>query len=125
MTSLTTAGIFGPIVYIFRSADKCLYIGSSKNGLGRALQRNHHRFSEIIECAVVLEYIVCDSIISMHKLERDLIWRENPRFNVVHSHGTEKGKRKEVIERRHTKYREEYNEWMKRNEDVEYLEDLT
>lgn len=71
----------GPIVYCWIKDEKYLYIGSSKNGLGRTLAPGHNASIKSLVIGADLEIIPCASIDEARKLESEMILKNNPEFN--------------------------------------------
>ena len=62
-----------PVVYIFATAERFTYIGSSKYGLYRIFDRRHTAVKKSIQAGASLYVVPCDSLSAARNLEIDLI----------------------------------------------------
>jgi hypothetical protein len=75
-----------PCVYMFMRENVPIYIGMSGNGLERVAGRSHHKaLNARQECDEVRIY-PCVSVDAAYKLERILVGRTQPRYNVNELH---------------------------------------
>ena len=71
-----------PCVYMFLRENVPIYIGMSGNGIERVAGRSHHKaLNARQECDEVRVY-PCVSVDAAYKLERILVGRTQPRYNV-------------------------------------------
>jgi len=71
-----------PCVYMFMEKGIPIYIGMSGNGLTRPLQRGHRQWYRARKECDELRIYPCKSIEAARQLERILLCRTQPRYNV-------------------------------------------
>lgn len=70
----------GPLVYMFTKADQALYVGYSRNGIGRAANPHRQALRARSECEELLVF-PCGDTASAQELEELLIAELQPLYN--------------------------------------------
>jgi excinuclease UvrABC nuclease subunit len=74
--------MFAPVVYVVMGRDAVLYVGMSKQGLGRVFDRKHHVLTQSVWSQVEsIQVLKVDSIAAALTLEAHLIQEFKPVYN--------------------------------------------